>query len=134
MIARLNPLNLKGRVMFLAHRDSADSLATLLQITGNETYLAHDGIEVIELIEKHRPEVVLLDIGFAETKRSRSMQACAETALGQRYRDDRVDRLGTRRGRKSEEAGFNGHLVKPVDYDKLLKLSSTLTNSADIKL
>jgi CheY-like chemotaxis protein len=31
--------------------------------------------------------------------------------------------------RKSEEAGFNGHLVKPVDYDKLLELLSTLTGS-----
>jgi len=30
--------------------------------------------------------------------------------------------------RKSEEAGFNGHLVKPVDYDALLKLLSKLTN------
>ena len=33
--------------------------------------------------------------------------------------------------RKSVEAGFNGHLVKPVDYDNLLKLLNTLTNGAD---
>jgi CheY-like chemotaxis protein len=33
--------------------------------------------------------------------------------------------------RKSEEAGFNGHLVKPVDYDKLLELLSSLTNGAE---
>jgi CheY-like chemotaxis protein len=32
--------------------------------------------------------------------------------------------------RKSVEAGFNGHLVKPVDYDKLLNLLSTVTDDA----
>src|SRR5215210_972288 len=44
--------------------DSADSLAMLLGITGNKTYTAHDGVEAVEAIEKHRPEVVLLDIGL----------------------------------------------------------------------
>ncbi|HKU77651.1 MAG TPA: PAS domain S-box protein, partial [Pyrinomonadaceae bacterium] len=46
------------------NRDSADSLAMLFEITGNQIYQAFDGVEAIELIEKHRPEVVLLDIGL----------------------------------------------------------------------
>ena len=105
--------------------DSADSLAMLLEITGNQTYLAHDGVEAIESIEKYRPEVVLLDIGLPkldghevccrvrEQPWGNDIRIIALTGWGQD--DDR---------RKSEEAGFNGHLVKPVDYDKLLALLS----------
>ena len=112
------------------NRDSADSLAMLLEITGNQTYMAHDGEEAIEAIEQYRPEVVLLDIGLPKLTghevcrwvRGKSwgkdIVVIALTGWGQE--DDR---------RKSEEAGFNGHLVKPVDYDKLLELLSTLTGS-----
>lgn len=107
------------------NRDSAESLAMLLEITGNKTYMAHDGLEALEMIDAHRPEVVLLDIGLPKLNghevcrhlRSqpwgRNIVVIALTGWGQE--DDR---------RKSEEAGFNGHLVKPVDYDKLLDLLS----------
>ena len=110
------------------NRDSADSLAMLLEITGNKTYVAHDGVEALDALEKYRPEVVLLDIGLPKLdghevcRRIRQkpwgkdIVVIALTGWGQE--DDR---------RKSEEAGFNGHLVKPVDYDKLLELLSSLT-------
>ena len=116
------------------NRDSADSLAMLLEITGNKTYMAHDGEEAIEAIEKHRPEVVLLDIGLPKLdghevcRRVRQQPwgkdivMIALTGWGQE--DDR---------RKSEEAGFNGHIVKPVDYDKLLDLLSVLTKDTQRK-
>ena len=114
------------------NRDAADSLAMLMEITGNKTYMAHDGVEAVEAIEKHRPEVVLLDIGLPgltghevcrrvrEQPWGKDIVMIALTGWGQE--DDR---------RKSEEAGFNGHLVKPVDYDKLLELLSSLTNGAE---
>ena len=121
---------LQRRVLIVDdNRDSADSLAMLMEITGNKTYLAHDGIEAVEAIEKYRPEVVLLDIGLPgldghevcrrirEQQWGKNIIVIALTGWGQE--DDR---------RKSEEAGFNGHLVKPVDYDKLLELLSSLTN------
>jgi len=105
------------------NKDSADSLAMLLEITGNKTYLAHDGVEAVEAIEKHRPEVVLLDIGLPkldghevcrrirEQPWGKDIVVIALTGWGQE--DDR---------RKSEEAGFDGHLVKPVDYEQLLEM------------
>lgn len=105
------------------NKDSADSLAMLLEITGNKTYLAHDGVEAFEAIEKYRPEVVLLDIGLPkldghevcrrvrEQPWGKDIVVIALTGWGQE--DDR---------RKSEEAGFNGHLVKPVDYEQLLAM------------
>jgi CheY-like chemotaxis protein len=97
----------------------------LLGITGNKTFVAHDGVEAVE---KHRPEVVLLDIGLPgldghevcrrvrEQPWGKDIVMIALTGWGQE-----ADR------RKSEEAGFNGHLVKPVDYDKLLDLLASLT-------
>lgn len=112
------------------NRDSADSLAMLLEITGNKTYIAHDGVEGIAAVEKYRPEVVLLDIGLPkldghevcrrirEQPWGKDMVVIALTGWGQE--DDR---------RKSEEAGFDGHLVKPVDYDLLLELLGELTNA-----
>ena len=114
------------------NRDSAESLAMLLEITGNQTFMAHDGLEAIDVIEQQRPEVALLDIGLPglsghevcrrvrEQPWGKEIVMIALTGWGQE--DDR---------RKSVEAGFNGHLVKPVDYDNLLKLLNTLTNGAD---
>jgi CheY-like chemotaxis protein len=112
------------------NQDSADSLAMLLEITGNKTYLAHDGVEAFKAIEEYRPEVVLLDIGLPgldghevcrrvrEKPWGKDIVLIALTGWGQE--DDR---------RKSERAGFNGHLVKPVDYDKLLDLLESLTTN-----
>jgi len=109
--------------------DSADSLAMLMRLTGNKTYMAHDGVEAVEAVEKYRPEVVLLDIGLPgmdghevcrrvrEQPWGKDIVVIALTGWGQE--DDR---------RRSEEAGFDGHLVKPVDYDKLLELLESLTS------
>jgi PAS domain S-box-containing protein len=117
------------------NRDSAESLQMLLELTGNKTSLAHDGEEAIEAIERERPEVVLLDIGLPkldghevcrrvrEQPWGKNIVIIALTGWGQA--DDR---------RRSEEAGFNGHLVKPVDYDELLELLSKLMNSSETRV
>jgi PAS domain S-box-containing protein len=103
--------------------DAASSLARLLEITGNETQTAHDGLQALEAAEKFRPDVVLLDIGLPrlngydacrhirEQPWSKGMVLVALTGWGQD--EDR---------RKSEEAGFDYHLIKPVDYAVLMKL------------
>jgi len=105
------------------NRDSADSLAMLLEITGNQTYLAHDGVEALESIEKYRPEVVLLDIGLPKLDGHEVCRRVREQPWGKDIRIIALTGWGQEDDRRrSEEAGFNGHLVKPVDYDKLLAL------------
>jgi PAS domain S-box-containing protein len=111
--------------------DSASSLAMLLQITGNETHTAHDGLKAVEAAEKHRPDVILLDIGLPklngydacrrirEEPWGKNMVLVALTGWGQE--EDR---------RKSIAAGFDGHLVKPVDYATLMKLLAELSDPA----
>jgi CheY-like chemotaxis protein len=109
------------------NRDSATSLAMLLKLTGNDTRTAHDGIEAVEQAEAYQPDVILLDIGLPKLNgydacrriraqsRGDAIHMVALTGWGQD--DDR---------RKSQEAGFDDHLVKPVEYATLAKLLSDL--------
>src|SRR6185436_6398570 len=95
----------------------------LLEIAGNEAWMVHDGAEALNAVAARRPELVLLDIGLPvlsgyevcrrlrEQSWGRDMQVIALTGWGQE--EDR---------RKSLEAGFDGHLVKPVDYPALMAL------------
>lgn len=113
------------------NRDSADSLAMLLGITGNKTYVAHDGVEAIEAVEKHRPEVVLLDIGLPKLSGHDVCRRVREQSWGKDIVVIALTGWGQEEDRrKSEEAGFNGHLVKPVNYDELLELLSSMPNGA----
>jgi CheY-like chemotaxis protein/two-component sensor histidine kinase len=104
--------------------DSAESLALLLQIEGHDVWTAHDGLSALAAAREHRPEVVLLDIGlpagmdgYEVAQRMRpeagleDMLIVAVTGYGQA--EDK---------RRAADAGFDGHLVKPVDIDKLWQL------------
>ncbi len=109
------------------HRDSAASMALMLQMMGNEVQTAHDGVEALASAERFRPQVILMDIGMPrlngyETTRSirerpwgRDVIVIALTGWGQD-----VDRA------KSKEAGCDGHLVKPVNLPDLEKLLAEL--------
>ena len=107
--------------------DAAESLAALLSLNGHETRLAHDGLQAVEEARAFRPDVVFLDIGMPsldghETARrirqepwGKEMVLVALTGWGQT--EDR---------RRSLEAGFNHHLVKPADPIVVTKLISSL--------
>lgn len=111
--------------------DAARSLSTLLKLGGNLTQSAHDGLAAVHQARDFRPEVILLDIGLPkmngyevcrtirELPGGKEIVIIALTGWGQ-YEDRR----------KSEAAGFNGHLVKPVDYTALLKLLDDLHPAA----
>ena len=110
------------------NRDAADSLAMLLRITGHETHTAHDGAEAVAAAARLEPEVILLDIGLPrldgyEACREIRQQAWARDAMivaltGWGQDDDR---------RRSSEAGFDAHLVKPVDHTELLALIANVS-------
>ncbi len=108
--------------------DVADSMAMLLKICGHEVVTAYDGATAIEAARAHRPEVVLLDIGMPgmdgyevarrlrELPELQGVRLIALTGWGQE--EDR---------RRSQAAGFDHHLVKPVDLPKLEALLSSDT-------
>ena len=105
------------------NEDAAESLAALLAISGHDTRMAHDGAGAVQEAERFRPDVVFLDIGMPmldghETAKlirqqpwGRQMVLVALTGWGQS--EDR---------RRSKEAGFNHHLVKPADPAVVEKL------------
>jgi signal transduction histidine kinase len=109
------------------NRDAASSLAMLLKVMGNDVRTAHDGEEAVHAASEFRPDVVLCDIGLPkmngyevarairERPWSKHMALIAVTGWGQD--EDR---------RQSEEAGFDRHLVKPVDPQTLMKLLAEL--------
>jgi signal transduction histidine kinase/ActR/RegA family two-component response regulator len=103
--------------------DAAQSLAMMLTISGNEVRTACDGVEAVEIAKSFVPQVVLLDIGmprlngYDACRRLRELDTLANclivatTGWGQ---DDDVQR--------SREAGFDHHLVKPVETRTLEEL------------
>ncbi len=105
------------------NQDSARSLAQLLKHVGHTVQMAHDGLEAVEAAGPFQPDVVLLDIGLPKLNgyeaaplirrkcSGRKLVVVALTGWGQQ--DDR---------RRSEEAGFDEHMVKPVDFAELMKL------------
>jgi CheY-like chemotaxis protein/nitrogen-specific signal transduction histidine kinase len=109
------------------NEDSAASLAMLLEIAGNETYTAHDGLEAITLAEAHRPDVVLLDIGLPKLSGHAVCRQLREREWGKGITLIALTGWGQEEDRrKSHDAGFDGHLVKPVDYQALSELLRSL--------
>jgi CheY-like chemotaxis protein len=109
------------------NEDSAKTLAMLLKMTGNETYTAHDGIGAIEAVEKHRPDVVLLDIGLPKLNGHDVCRRVRNQSWGKDVVVIALTGWGQEEDlRRSREAGFDGHLVKPVDYAELMQLLSAL--------
>lgn len=105
------------------NRDAAESLAMLVEHGGHTAVVAHDGAAALAAAERERPDVVLLDIGLPQMN---GHDVCREIRKAPWGRDMRVVALtgwGQEEDRrKSRDAGFDAHLVKPVDFDALLKL------------
>ncbi len=110
------------------NEDAALMLAEALAADGHDTRTAFDGPTALDLAKTFRPEVALLDIGLPVmdgfelarllngTPGESRIRLVAVTGYGQEH-----DRL------RSESAGFDAHLVKPVDIDRLSRLVRELT-------
>jgi CheY-like chemotaxis protein len=109
--------------------DAAKTLELLLMSSGHKTCVAYDGIEAIKIAGEFHPDIVLLDLGMPgidgyetarrllDLKKERRFQIIAVTGWGQE--SDR---------QKTREAGFDSHLVKPIDLDDLTKAMGTENN------
>jgi len=113
------------------NRDSAESLVMLLKLTGHETQAAYDGLEAVEAAATFRPDVVLLDIGLPKLNGYEACSRIREQAWGKNMVLVALTGWGQDEDRrKSSAAGFNGHLVKPVDHAALTKLLAETGASA----
>jgi CheY-like chemotaxis protein len=103
--------------------DAANSLAMMLALMGHEVRTAHDGLEAVEAASAFQPDLILLDIGMPKMngydacrrirEQSWSKNAFIAALTGWGQEDDK---------RRSQEAGFNSHLIKPVEPAALEKL------------
>jgi PAS domain S-box-containing protein len=113
------------------NKDSAESLTMLLRLGGCEVHMVHDGATALLAAEAYHPDLVLLDIGLpgmngyevARAIRARPvLQGAVLVALtGYGGEDDR---------RRSREAGFDHHLVKPVGLDALRGLLASVARAS----
>jgi CheY-like chemotaxis protein len=124
------PLRLRRVLVVDDNHDAADSLGMLLQFLGAEVMVVHDGYAALEAMKGFRPAVVLLDLGMPgmnglevarrmrEDPQAKATTLVALTGWGQR--EDR---------RRTSEAGFDYHLVKPADVGTLQSILSMRDSS-----
>jgi CheY-like chemotaxis protein len=104
------------------NQDSANSLAMLLRLMGNDVRTAYDGLEAVGAAAAFHPELILLDIGLPKLdgyevarriRHEHGNQVLLIALTGWGQEDDR---------RRSREAGFDQHLTKPVEVNALQSL------------
>ncbi|WP_431053128.1 ATP-binding protein [Roseateles sp. L2-2] len=103
------------------NRDAADTTAELLRLMGAEVAVAYDGPSALGAVRQLRPDAILLDIGMPDMdghEVARRLRAMADD-IG-RPRLIALTGWGQEQDReKTREAGFDDHMVKPVDVDEL---------------
>lgn len=108
-------------------KDITDSLVMLLELMGNKIRTARDGCEAMEVAEGYRPDVMLLDIGMPKLNGYEAARQIRQQPWG----DDMVLVAFTGWGQdadrqRAREAGFDHHLVKPVDPQALVGLLASV--------
>jgi CheY-like chemotaxis protein len=109
------------------NHDTAESMARLLQIAGNTVRMAHDGEAAVEAASEFLPQVVLLDIGLPKMDGYEAARRIRSAPSGESIVLIAVTGWGHEADvRKALEAGFDRHMVKPVDPRNLTTLLSSL--------
>jgi signal transduction histidine kinase len=109
------------------HPDNVASLAILLRRLGHEVEIANGGREALAAADRFRPGVVLLDIGMPDIDGYEVCRALRERPWAASATLIALTGWGQQRDRmRSAEAGFDAHLVKPLDYGELERLLSGL--------
>ncbi|HVG05974.1 MAG TPA: ATP-binding protein [Burkholderiaceae bacterium] len=102
------------------NEDSANSLAVFLQLLGNETHTAFDGIEALEKAASLHPDVVLLDIGMPRMNGYEVAAKLRAQPWGEQVILVAVTGWGQNEDRhRAHDAGFDCHMVKPIDPESL---------------
>jgi len=126
--APVPPADVARRILVVDdNRDAADTLSTMLRVLGHEVETQYSGAAAIAATTDRRPEIVVMDIGmpdidgYAAARAIRGDGRCGETLLiAVTGWSGEVER------QRSEEAGFDRHLVKPVAMTDLVAVLDSL--------
>ena len=109
------------------NRDMATSLAMVLELTGNETHIANDGLEAVDKAADVRPDVILLDIGLPKLNGYEVARKIRTQPWGKAVVMVAITGWGQEEDRqKAADAGFDAHLVKPMEHHSLTRLLAEL--------
>jgi CheY-like chemotaxis protein len=110
--------------------DALESLGLLLEIEGHEVRKAQDGVSALTIAEEFHPEAVLLDIGLPHMDgfeviqhlraQTHTHQVVVVALTGYGQAEDR---------RRTAEAGFDHHLIKPVDPKEVMAIVASLKSA-----
>jgi signal transduction histidine kinase len=115
------------------NQDSACSMTLLLELQGHKVQVAHAGPAALRMAAESRPDVILLDIGmpgmngYEVARQLRAQAVFADTLLVAVTGYGRASDV-----KQTESAGFDHHLVKPIDYDKLQALLAAKSSRSSV--
>lgn len=105
------------------NRDSADTLAMMLRILGHDSHTAYDGQEAVDRAASLSPDAVLLDIGMPRLNGYEAAALIRKQPGGDQMLLLALTGWGQDEDReKTRAAGFDSHLVKPINHEELNKL------------
>jgi PAS domain S-box-containing protein len=103
--------------------DGAEALALLLRLSNHEAFVAHDGEAALDVAERERPDLMLLDIGLPGINGYEVCRRIRREPWGKEIVIAAVTGWGQEADRqRSDAAGFDAHLVKPVELETLSPL------------
>lgn len=116
------------------NHDSADSLARMLAVLGNDLLTAYHGAEAVEVADKSHPDLAFIDIGLPDVDGYEVARQIRSRPWGKRTVLVALTGWGKEEARRrSTEAGFDHHLVKPAEIDTLSAiLASCPVQAGDI--
>ena len=116
------------------NRDSANSMAMMLKLLGNEVATAYDGFEAMEVGKEFQPRIILMDVGMPRLNGYEATRQIREKPWGKSAIIIALTGWGQQGDRAlSKAAGCDGHLVKPVNLPDLEKLLAELEAAADAR-
>jgi two-component system CheB/CheR fusion protein len=106
----------------------ADSTALILQASGHRVEIAYSGEDALELASQSPPQLVLLDIGLKGMDGYRTAAALRQLPDGKQMRLVAISGYGDDKARlRSQQAGFDHYLVKPITFEQLAELLTSVT-------
>jgi len=122
----------RGRRVLVADDfpESAATLARLLSQDGNEVQIAQNGLDAFDVAEKFRPDVIVLDIAMPKLNGYEVARKIREQSWGEDMVLIALTGWGQKQDRqRTQEAGFDAHLTKPVNYDAIMEILVKLATS-----